>query len=201
MTPVLTLYILGGCVAAAGLVFIVMIVVMALRRPQLPNLTQDPMPLQRMIRALTPLPLAPVAGLIDDEAPTTLHRPAVPSRPPPVPVRPVVHVAPALPPLPRSAPSPFVWPNPVGPVIPNTPVTQRTVSRPQFPRYRRRWGLRIFVATFMLGLGSTAAVVAHPAMLDPLCDDYEWFGAETTAVLRDHAVNAHDTIADFIREL
>lgn len=30
-------------------------------------------------------------------------------------------------------------------------------------------------------------ILAHPALLDPLCDDFEWFGAPTVSTVRHYA--------------
>ena len=238
MAPMITLYILGGCVAVAALLFVVMIVLSALRPPELPNLS-EPMPLQRMIRALTPLPIAtatPGMTRSFDEAPTTLMpraavaaaRPPVPPRAPvatrppvpPVPPRPAPTFAPPPPPPPQAfapppiapAPSPFVWSVPTPTVAPSAVVTappkfvrvepsRRPVSLPTYPARRPRKLLRFCVGLFVTSLLASGVVVAYPAMLDPLCDDYEWFGAEATHVVREHARNAHDAIAGLVQRL
>lgn len=48
---------------------------------------------------------------------------------------------------------------------------------------------------------AAGAVVAFPAMLDPLCDDYEWFGNDTALVIRDYARDAHTAVVEFVRDL
>jgi hypothetical protein len=299
MAPVITLYVLGGLVAAAAVVFLVMIVVMALRPPEIPNLAVDPTPLQRMVRALTPLPFASASGASLEESTTTAfaRAPTPPRRtqPPPAPPQiartaapsfappsfappsfappsfaqpsfaqpsfaqpsfaqpsfaqpsfaqpsfaqpsrpPVAARAPAPPPAPPPrvvVPPPqslFQWDAPAPAArctvqvaqpapppqrfapraIPAPPsgrfaahiAHRRAVSHPAYPRRRPRKLLRFFVVLFMLGVASTSAVVAYPAMLDPLCDDYEWVGAETATVVREHARNTHEAIADFIHGL
>ncbi|HEY5928151.1 MAG TPA: hypothetical protein VIV11_40970 [Kofleriaceae bacterium] len=241
MAPMITLYILGGCVAVAALLFIVMIVLSALRPPELPNLS-EPMPLQRMIRALTPLPIAmPASTRLFDEAPTTqmprmaaarAMRSAAPATqapvfaPPPPPPR---SVAPPPPPPPRAAapppppqafappppafaPSPFVWDAPPRTAQPSAAISPapsfvrvnaspRAVSRPRYPARRPRKLLRFCVGLFVTSVLATGAIVAYPAMLNPLCDDYEWFGADATHVVRAHARDAHAAIAGVIQRL
>jgi hypothetical protein len=179
MAPLITLYILGGCVAVAAILFIVMIVLSVARPPQLPPLSLEP-PLQRMIRALTPMPVA------YEEAPTT-QRPSAPARtvaPAPPPTTRPAH---ALPPVPRIAapppaapafaPSPFVWEAPptVKPVShPALDAAQRSVSRPVYPVQRSRKLRRFVIGLFVITTLAAGAVVAYPALLDPLCDDYVW---------------------------
>src|SRR5690606_38758570 len=78
MAPLITLYILGGCVAAAAVVFIVMIVVSALRPPQLPEISMMPPRLERVIRAITPLPFA-TQPAAQPFAPVPVHAMPVPA--------------------------------------------------------------------------------------------------------------------------
>jgi hypothetical protein len=89
MAPMITLYILAGCVGVAAALFVVMLVLSAMRPPQLPDISPPP-PLQRMIRALTPMPFAPAGMPFEDEAPTralppkpryAVQIPAVPAPP------------------------------------------------------------------------------------------------------------------------
>ena len=271
MAPVITLYILGGCVAAAAVLFIVMLILSALRPPELPDISPAPA-FQRVMRALTPLPFANAgpAGAFDAEAKTTLFRPRPPSPvaapvsapqrtaavwpvpPPPPPANayaptvklqqpqqaPTVRLQPQPPPPPQPAvpqyaarayvvappappvaapspfaPSPFVWeappvqkpyvqvsPQPLQPNVVQR--AQRAISFPTFPSRRRpRIWLRVFLGVFIVGLLASGAVVAYPAMLDPHCDKYEWFGADAAKVVREHARDAHAAIADFIDSL
>jgi len=264
MAPVITLYILAGCVAAAAALFVVMIVLSALRPPQLPELSLGPPPLQRMMRALTPLPVATAPAIpsrMFDEAPTTTMprsrqakafaippmppgvdaasaaRTAAPAArpapaPPPIPkaapptFAPPQRSAPAFaptapsfapppapsftPPAPALAPSPFVWEMPgsappafVPPPAKNkarADLQRRPISLPRYPKRSRKL-LRFIIALFVFSTLSAGAAVAYPSLLDPLCDDYEWFGGDATQVVREYARDAHAAIYDFIREL
>ncbi len=212
MTPLITLYILGGCVGLAILVFIVMIVVTALRPPELPDLFLDPPPpppIVRMIRALTPAPIAaatpvpalaaprerfvPASTAISRPASSSQARVAIPSPP-----------APQVPPMQRSpAPSPTVWtPAPQAPprVAPSPPLSPQ-IRHPVYPQRRSRPLRRVLAILFATVTLATGIIVAAPSLLDPLCDDYEWFGAEATTVVRQHASDAHAAIAEIIDAL
>jgi hypothetical protein len=174
MGPVITLYILGGCVAVAAGLFIVMIVLTAMRPPQLPDLSiPPPAPLQRMIRALTPVPI--VAAQRNVQTQRVVRPPVVPA--------PVVRPPVVLPPVPVTQPPP------------------RVIRRPIYPARRSRPLLRFVVGVLVTSVLATGAVVAYPAMLDPLCDNYEWFGADSAHVVRQYARDAHAAIADFIATL
>jgi len=260
MAPLITLYILAGCVAIAAALFVVMIVLSVVRPPQLPDLPPDAPPLQRMIRALTPLPLAPAPatiGVAFDEAPTRHRVTPLPPRPaqtvqppspprhaiqmpavsaaqtvvlrsatatrtvappappapqrtvaPPAPPRttppnppPARSVAPPPPPPPPTA-APFVWSQPgVAPVAKKQADVRRAVSRPTYPVRRSRKLLWFFVGVFVTSALAAGAVVAYPAMLDPLCNDYEWFGSDAALVIREQARAAHTAIVDFVSNL
>jgi hypothetical protein len=172
------------------------------------------------MRALTPLPFA--TGTFD-EAPTTAR--TLPPRPPPIPTQarstapvqasahgrsmPAGQSLPAAPAAPPAfAPSPFQWT--VAPSHAPTvePVAQpasrdprRAVSRPIYP-VRRSRKLLWFALTLFFTTGiAVGAVVAYPPMLDPMCDDYEWFGADAARDLRQRAHDTHAAIADFITTL
>jgi hypothetical protein len=222
MAPEITLYILGGCVALAALLFIIMIVLSVARPPRLPVLSTYEPPLQRMVRALTPLPIAAAAF---DEAPTKLKTPArpIPPRPPPMsanvqarsmpavpaPAAPFVAppiVAPVAPsPVAPAAPSAFVWndhsPPPLSTQNRLRVDPKRAVSRPQYPVRRSRKLLWFVLALFMTSALAVGAVVAYPALLNPLCDDYEWFGADAARDVRQRARDTHAAIADFVLTL
>ena len=71
-------------------------------------------------------------------------------------------------------------------------------SHPTLQRRRRRPVLRVFVVTIVFVITAGAVGVAQPSLLDPLCDDYEWFGADTAAAARDYAWTAHDWIYDLL---
>lgn len=275
MAPQTVFYILAGCVAVAALVFVVMIVVTALRPPQLPELDVDPPPpLERMIRALTPVPFAPATAGGAFEQARAPSPPMRPSSPRVVPATPQVapSIAPASPtPIARTAAPPArIAPPGVAPTpsatttappfaAPSAPVSAtpsappsasiappsaRTTAKPAakalaapfsgyvlpsaarrgapavtaapipstlridrsregarlpvYPERRARWLLRIVLGMFVASLLAAGAVVAYPALLDPLCDDYEWFGAEASQVVREHAQNARAWIVELI---
>jgi hypothetical protein len=218
MAPLITLYILGGCVAAAVLLFIVMSIVSAVRPPQLPSILEPP-PLQRMIRALTPLPMSfeDVPSLRKTPVPMMPATPRpVPPSPPPAPAPPpiarhAIPIAPAQPAPPIAAPRPAPAPSSrapvVLPVVPSPFVSvpavqaQRGVSLPLYPARRGRKLVRFVLALFLVSVVAGGTIVAHPALLDLACDDYEWVGAETAQVVRERAYEVHYTIGDFIADL
>jgi pSer/pThr/pTyr-binding forkhead associated (FHA) protein len=63
---------------------------------------------------------------------------------------------------------------------------------------RSRMFLRCIVALFVTSVIAACVVVAFPPVLDPLCDDYEWFGAEAAGVVRQLAYDARSTIAELM---
>jgi len=71
-------------------------------------------------------------------------------------------------------------------------------SHPTLQRRRRRPVLRVFVVTIVFVITAGAVGVAQPSLLEPLCDDYEWLGADTAAAARDYAWTAHDWIYDLL---
>jgi hypothetical protein len=254
MAPMITLYILGGCVAAAVLLFIVMIVLSALRPPQLPELSVDAPPLERFMRALTPAPIAGAPGM----QPAYARAAAVPPRtrppsPPPAaikqPAPPAAAVQPQVQPpvvAPPSVIQPVIAPpsaikpvvalppvvKPAPPVVAQAPATRPAPShaatrpasaapaaraprppvaftrppyaapaafaRPVYPARRGRKLLRGFAALLLTTTLVAGTVVAYPALIDPLCDDYVWFGADAAAVIREHAREANVVLADLI---
>lgn len=192
MAPLITLYILAGCVGVAALLFIVMIVITALRPPQLPELSQliieppapPPAPLQRVIRALTPVPIVATpqpAVVAVPRAAVTTPRAAAPMPRAVVPAQPAI-IRPAAP-----------RPIPAAPAAP-APVARR----PVYPVKRTRPLLRFVVGLVVTTIVAAGAVVAYPALLDAPCDDYEWFGADAAQVVRGHARDAHATIVEFV---
>lgn len=70
-----------------------------------------------------------------------------------------------------------------------------------YPARRSRKLVRFVVGLFLTTAIAAGAVVAYPAMLDPLCDDYEWFGADAAGVVREHARDAHSAVSEFIQSL
>lgn len=218
MTPMITLYILAGCVALAAAIFVVMIIATALRPPELPRIGMDmPPPIERMVRALTPPPFAtvapvmrsPVAAAAPVAAPASVApaapaasamRSAVPAVAPAM-RAPVPAVAPVVSPAVVSA-APVTRPPIVLPLVP-PPAPAIARARPILPLYPVRRGrklLRVTLVLFALAVVAAGSVVAYPAMLDPLADDYEWFGADTVSVLREQARIAHDAIAAFVAD-
>lgn len=278
MAPLITLYILGGCVAAAGILFLVMIVFSALRPPRLPEADAAPPPIQRVIRALTPraVPLVPatlgppIDDMFDNDEPT---RPLGPrnaiklvtgAQPPPAPRSavppPLPGVAPTPPSLPgvlsRSAVTEFEAPRrmvpkraPAPPPPPPRPVapppapssesrptapsrpmpasfaaapalmpsrwspdstspgsfasTPSSVAArlPVYPSHRGRTIARIIgvlVGTVVL---ASAVAIARPSLLDPLCDDLDWFGSNTAIAVRDHARDANAALTPYVDAL
>ena len=260
MAPMITLYILGGCVAAAVLLFIVMIVLSALRPPQLPELSVDAPPLERFMRALTPAPIAapgmqpayartaavPPRTRPPSPPPATIKQPAPPAAAaqpqvlppvvaPPSAIKPVVAppsaikpvvvptsaikpvvalppvVKPAAPPVVAQAPAPSpaaTRPASAAPAAraPRPPVAftrppyaaPAAFARPVYPARRGRKLLRGFVGLLLKTTLVAGTVVAYPALIDPLCDDYVWFGADAAAVIREHAREANVVLADLI---
>jgi hypothetical protein len=265
MAPLITLYILGGCVAAAAVLFIVMIVFSALRPPPLPMPAADTPPLKRLIRALTPpfatatanprvgakpgtfdteeatIPLRPANAVALVAAPRGAKQPAPPSLPSALsrtaetsfePARPVAPQRSSPPPLPglppRGAAPPSLPPRAAPPAAPvtraptsvpalpsirpappsfaaapalmpsrwspdatspgsfaSTPSTARRL--PVYPTHRGRTLLRILGALLATVTLASAIVVARPSLLDPLCDELDWFGSGTAADLRERA--------------
>jgi hypothetical protein len=85
------------------------------------------------------------------------------------------------------------------------PLTPQRAKRVRLDRRidrvrRRRWLRRIIVGLFVTTVIAAGAVVTYPALLDPACDDYEWFGADAALVVREYAQGAHDAIAGFVAE-
>jgi hypothetical protein len=203
MGPVITLYILGGCVALAAVLFIVMIVLSVARPPRLPPLSIDSPPLQRMIRALTPAPFF-------EEAPTRLAAPRAVPPPPPMPAHVQARSLPAVPKMtapattPPPAPAAAVSTSPVKWSVPPKPASleqQRAVSRPIYPVRRSRKLLWFVIGFFVTSTLVAGAVVAYPPMLDPMCDDYEWFGDGVAQQLREQAREANAAIYHFVKTL
>jgi hypothetical protein len=78
------------------------------------------------------------------------------------------------------------------------PRVTRAPVRPIYQPRRGRSLLRVTLALFVLAVVAAGSAVAYPAMLDPLADRYEWFGADTIATLRDYAWAAHDAVATLV---
>ena len=204
MAPLITLYILAGCVAAAAVLFIVMIVLSALRPPQLPDVSFEPeppsQPLQRVIRALTPVPLARALTPIPVAVPPEL--PALPMHAAPMVARPVV--APPVRPQPPPQPPPVQLPPRVAPspapraVAPLPAPSSAEFRRPVYPQRRERALARIVIGLMVTSVLLAGAVVAYPAMLDPLCDDYTWPGEQAARIVRDYAHEARVTITSLL---
>lgn len=70
-----------------------------------------------------------------------------------------------------------------------------------YPERRSRKLARFVMSLLVIGVLAAGAAIAYPALLDPLCDDYEWFGADAAHVVRQHARAAHAVFAQFIENL
>lgn len=70
-----------------------------------------------------------------------------------------------------------------------------------YPERRSRKLVRFVMGLLVVGVLAAGAAIAYPALLDPLCDDYEWFGADAAQVVRQHARAAHAVIAQFIENV
>jgi hypothetical protein len=207
MAPLITLYILAGCVGVAAVLFVVMIVLTAVRPPRLPDIpSEPPPPVQRLIRALTPPPIAPatpanagdVVAMRSTPAPRTIGPP--PPAPPVAALRPPVPAAapPAEPP--RSIPAPPIAlpPRPTLARAEASSEAVRPVRWPMYPARRSRPLVRWLLALFVTSVLAAGTAVAYPALLDPPCDDYEWFGADTACVVRQYARDARAALAELV---
>jgi hypothetical protein len=201
MAPMVTLYILAGCVGVAAALFVIMILLSVVRPPRLPDLRSEPPPppLQRVIRALTPPPIVPqlahatpLPGPLPS-APTKMLRVAAPVTAPPMPPPPPRPAAPALPPPPPPVSLPIRPPR-----AQRAPLAYSPISMPRYPAKRSRWLRRVVLGLFVTSALASVASIAHPALLDPMCDDYEWFGADAASAAREQAQLAHDTICDWL---
>lgn len=66
-------------------------------------------------------------------------------------------------------------------------------SRPAFPK-QPRWKLRVLIGVFAVMLLAVGVTIACPVVLDPLCDDYDWFGAGAATAVRDAAWTANEAV-------
>jgi hypothetical protein len=220
MAPLITLYILAACVAVAAGLFIVMLVLTAVRPPRLPEvvpLLPEP-PLQRVIRALTPAP-APIARevVVRTIAPTVVERPIPPIVAPPIVPKPPVVAKPVIiekrvvakpaAVAKKSAPKPAVTlpahldsPRRFIPLSSEQPAPG--AARPRiYPIKRTRLWPRVMLGMIVFMLATAGVVVAYPHLLDPLCDDYAWFGEQAAVVVREQAYLARETIVDWLAQL
>jgi len=169
MSPYVVLFVLAGCVAIAAVLLLVTLFAYSERPGKLRTFSR-PVELDRVLRSLTPqsFPVPAVEGFAD----TTLHVSA-PRDTPTERVMPLWAAATVLPPHRRFAPP----------------------RRPTLREGRRRKLVRVLITSvFVTSIVSCLAFTAYPAMLDPLCDDYEWFGAGATQALRQAAYAAHEPI-------
>jgi hypothetical protein len=265
MAPLITLYILAACVAVAGGLFIVMIVLTAVRPSRLPDVPLEPEPpLQRVIRALTPppvaiatampsrppaarefvsppdAPLASARGVVAPApavaravvprapvvaravvAPPVVPQPAAAARAavaPPIVAPPVVMQPTVVTPPPAarraedvsSPPARGIKPSVTLPAhldaprrfIPLGPAPAPGIARPAiYPVKRMRMWPRIVLCLFVTTIAAAGVVIAYPHVLDPLCDDYAWFGDEAAVVVRDHAREARAAIVGWLARL
>jgi hypothetical protein len=79
-------------------------------------------------------------------------------------------------------------------------IGQRGARLPVYPARRGRWLVRIVVGLFITSALAAGTVVAHPAIIDPLCDDYVWFGADAAHVIRDQASAANAAITQLAHD-
>lgn len=207
MAPMVTLYILAGCVGVAAALFIVMILLSVVRPPRLPDLPSEPppAPLQRVIRALTPPPIlpqlahaTPLPGPLPS-APTKMLRVTAPVTAPPMPPPAPRPAPPPPPPPPRAAvPVPPVSLPIRPPRAQRAPLAYSPISMPRYPAKRSRWLRRVVIGLLLTSALASVAAIAYPSLLDPMCDDYEWFGADAASAARGQAQLAHDTICDWL---
>lgn len=175
-------------------------------------------PFQRAVRALTPVPWLPKLP----PAPITPLAPAkpridIPELPRLAAVTPVAPVPPVRTVEERSVSVvavPSLTPKPE--LVPKADAAKprphrRTQQRARLPapavrfanweaRYPRKHGRgrRIVLVAFALLVASSGALVAAPHLIDPLCDDYAWFGDDAAQSVRQVAIDAHDTIASWL---
>jgi hypothetical protein len=234
MAPLITLYILAACVAVAAGLFVVMLVLTAVRPPRLPDvvpLTPEP-PLQRVIRALTPAPIAmarstpvpltmmaatpapaPIARevVVRTMAPTVVERPIPPIVAPPIVPKPAVVAKPvvekpAAKPVARPAkpavtlPAHLDSPRRFIPLSSEKPAPG-TVHPRIYPIKRTRVWPRVMLGVVVMMVATAGVVVAYPHVLDPLCDDYAWFGEDAAAIVREQAYLARETIAGWLAQI
>jgi hypothetical protein len=172
-------------------------------------------PFQRAVRALTPVPWLPKLP----PAPITPLAPAkpridIPELPrlaastPVAPVRTVEERSVSVVAVPSLTPKPELVAKP-GAAKPRA--HRRTQQRARLPapamrfanweaRYPRKHGRgrRIVLVMLALLVACSGALVAAPHLIDPLCDDYEWFGDDAAQSVRQVAVDAHDTLARWL---
>ena len=177
-------------------------------------------PFLRTLRTLTPVPWLPRLG----PAPITPLEPskpridipdlprlkaATPARPAPSGVSrstaPATAVAPARAPATPVAPTraPATTSVASGPPrrqrvrLPTPPVMFASWAA-RYPRNAQRRVRRLLLVTFTVLVACSGALVAAPHAIDPLCDDYRWFGDDAASSVRQLALDAHDAIADVL---
>jgi hypothetical protein len=75
------------------------------------------------------------------------------------------------------------------------------IRRPIYPHRRSRTLGRILIGLFVALTLASGTIIAVPSVIDPLCDDYEWFGAEAANVVRHYACDAHNSIYELVEDL
>lgn len=72
---------------------------------------------------------------------------------------------------------------------------------PVYPTHRVRTLLRIVGGLVATATFASAIVIAQPSLLDPLCDEIEWFGSGTAVDLRERAWDANAELAPCVEAL
>lgn len=72
---------------------------------------------------------------------------------------------------------------------------------PVYPSHPGRTFARIIGALLATATFACAIVVAQPSLLDPLCDELDWFGSGTAAMLRERAREANAELGPWMETL
>lgn len=142
-----------------------------------------------------PAPM-PVATHMPLAMPPLVAPPVAPARMPRATMQPITTAAPAR--MPRTTmqpiPSVVVASDADWSTGPGVAVVRRDETT--LPILRQRPSLLGAVLGWTIAtlLVAAAPAVVEPSLLDPLCDDYEWDGAEAAAIVRDYAREANIAI-------
>lgn len=186
---------------------------MAVQRPSHAPSRPIALPMSALpLPAPAPTPM-PVSTLSAVARPSLSAPPVAPVRTPRVTMQPIAPAAPArmargtMQPIPQGAPARMpratVPPSPLSPAVesnvdwsnePGVAVASR--SETTMPIYRQRPSLLRTVMGWTIAtlLVAASPAVVEPSLLDPLCDDYEWNGAEAAAIVRDYAYESNIAI-------
>ncbi len=152
-----------------------------------PVLRPTPMPMSTRIPvALPSLVAPPVAPARMPRATMQPIAPAAPARMPRTTMQPIAPSAPAR--MPRTTMQPIAsGSNGDWSTEPQVAVVRRGDTT--MPIFRQRPSLLRTVIGWTIAtlLVAASPAVVEPSLLDPLCDDYEWDGAEAAAIVRDYA--------------